>query len=250
MLLAISIGNSSIRMGLFDDAGGLSAQRLDTRTKRSAQGYADEIKNFLKPFGGNTPVVIGSVVPGLTGLVSQGARSASGTEPIVVNHTHAPGMKMGVARPDEVGIDRIAVSLAAYEMLGAPVAVIDVGTATTVNFIDEGPVFQGGAIMPGPGLMADALSGGTAQLPALDLCVIADPLGLDTGSAMLSGIIFGTAGAVLRIVGELNKTRDKNYLIAVTGGYAGLILPHLAGVSLADGDLALKGLRIMYKGRA
>lgn len=245
MLIAIMIGNSSVRLGLFK-GGALHTARFDSKIEHD---YAGHLRAFMAGHAtAGARVVIGSVVPALSGIVADAAREVMGHEPMVVDHTHAEGIiKLDIDNPETLGVDRMAVAVAAWAGCGAPVAAVDFGTATTVNFVSDGPVFRGGAIMPGLGLMAGAMQSGTAKLPPLELRNINAALGRNTGSAMLSGIIFGSAGAVRRIVDEVGRSTAMEFkALVVTGGYAPLVLPHTGGEF--DEWLALKGLKIICEG--
>ncbi len=249
MLVAIIIGNSSIRLGFFHGAELLHSDRVDAAELLSSSWYAERIKALMKEHGAEGPqVVIGSVVPALTGVVAEGAGIATGTMPFMASYAHAAPMRIDLESPELLGVDRIAVARAAYDRGGGPVAVVDFGTATTVNFVDEGQVFLGGAILPGPGLMLRALGSGTAALPEIEPRATDDALGRDTASAMLSGIIIGSAGAVMRIIDEVGRKRGRAFRTEATGGYAGLVSPHLGAGVTTDPVLALRGLRLMYEG--
>ena len=248
MLLAIMIGNANVRVGLFKD-GELHATRFDSATLRAPSWYASRVKELMDAHGvSDVPVVLGSVVKDLSGVVAEGAAIATGSMPFIATYAHAAPLRLDVERPEALGIDRIAVAVAAEAHWGSPLAVVDFGTATTVNFVDDGPVFLGGAILPGLGLMGRSMGRGTAALPEIEPRATGEALGRDTGPAMLSGIIFGTAGAVMRIIEEVRIARSRAFSIAATGGYASLVVPHMGGVSFTEPELALRGLRLMYEG--
>ena len=142
MLIAIIIGNSSIRLGFFKGAELLHTDRIDVASLLSPVWYAERIKALMKDHGiADARVVIGSVVSELTGVVAEGAGIATGTMPFIATYAHAAPMRLDLDSPELLGVDRIAVARAAYERWGAPVAVVDFGTATTVNFVDEGRCF-------------------------------------------------------------------------------------------------------------
>jgi len=247
MLLAIDIGNTSIGMGVFDESGeGLTAFKVGTYPLKSAESHAKFIDGILRrkiPRG----AVICSVVPGQTGPVAEGVKLATGVEPLIVTHSSDHGLKLDVESPAEVGTDRIVESAAAVVLYGAPVVVLDFGTATNINFIDEGNVFLGGAIMPGPELMGRALSGATAKLPEIRPREVESALGRDTVGAILSGIIYGAAGAAERIVAEVEALAGKRFKVVVTGGAHEYVLPHLKRADHVEPSLTLKGLGIIYE---
>ncbi len=244
MLLAIDIGNSSITTGLF--APELTVQKVQTHPLKTPSDYADILREILE---GKSPdgVALCSVVPGHTGAVSEGAKSATGKEPLVISHESAHGLKLDIKSPEELGADRIAESAAAAELFGAPVVVVDLGTATTLNFIGKGGIYIGGAILPGPVLMGRALSGETARLPEVTLGAVSEALGRDTTDSILSGIIYGTAGAVERLISEVEALQGETYRVAVTGGAHEHVLPHLGRADYVEPALTLKGLKLIYE---
>ena len=156
------------------------------------------------------------------------------------------GIDFQIEEPEKLGTDRIAAAAGACDLFGAPVAVIDFGTATTLNFIGSGNKYKGGAIMPGLELMRKSLFSDTAQLPDVTISKPVSPLGKDTVECIRSGIVFGTAGAVERIISEVEKMEAESFKIVVTGGNADLIVPFLRKVDHIEPALVLKGLRFIY----
>jgi type III pantothenate kinase len=253
MLLALDIGNSSISIGMFR-GDSLDVHRIDTLPPMTPGGYEEVFNKVLEGEEVHGAVVC-SVVPGVTGPVLEGVKALTAREPVVVGPESADGlMRFNVNDPSKLGADRIALSVAASEMYGPPVVVLDFGTATTVNFIDRGPVYNGGAILPGLLMMARALSENTALLP--DMEFKRDSLGGDIGlfgknteGNIISGIIYGTAGAVANIIEVKERSEGISYRVAVTGGFMQHVLPYLRRVDFKESALALKGLKIIYERR-
>lgn len=245
MLLAIDIGNTSISFGLFE-GGELRSFKVNSRPGKTAEEYAKTIKGILM---GKTPegVVICSVVPAITQAVALGAKAAAGKAPLVADHNSRHGLKLAVKNPEEVGMDRIAESAAAAEMFEPPVAVVDFGTATTVSFVGEGNVYEGGAILPGLSLMGISLASGTAKLPEVEPEHPGSALGRDTVGSILSGIIYGTAGAVERIIAEVEALEGRTYKVVITGGAHEKVLPALKRAENVEPALTLKGLRLIFE---
>jgi type III pantothenate kinase len=259
MLLAIDIGNSSVAMGIFSAtvlAGKLS---IPTWSTGDAGLYRGAIDAFLsqekaeKRLGG---VIISSVVPELTAAVVDSIRGFSSREPLVVTSSMDTGLVFDVQRPAEIGTDRIANVVAAMHAFGGPVAVIDFGTATTVSVVRDRR-FLGGAILPGIRLMGEALHRGTARLPAIDfsekttgLAASAAALGKSTTASMISGMIYGTAGAVDRIIRGIETEEGCRFGALATGGFASVVMPYMERECSLDPDLTLKGLRMIYERNA
>lgn len=245
MLLAVDIGNTSISIGLIEGEV-LRAFKLNSSPAKSAGEYAGAIKGIL---GGKSPegVVLCSVVPGLTQAVAEGTRAATGKAPFIVDHTSNHGLKLDVGNPGDVGADRLAESAAAAELFGTPVVVVDFGTATNINFVGEGNLYRGGAILPGPAMMGRALASETAKLPEVTPAPASEALGGDTVGAILSGIIYGTAGAVERIIAEVEAREGVTCKVVVTGGAHEHVLPHLKRADHVEPALTLKGLKLIYE---
>ncbi|MBI4690246.1 MAG: type III pantothenate kinase [Nitrospirae bacterium] len=248
-VVAVDIGNSLINIGFFMEIG-LAVQRIDTRPLMSPQEYATIINKFIREKNiDKTPegVIISSVVPDHTELIVKAFNILNRKEPLIVTHKLKTGIDFQIKEPEKLGTDRLAASVGACDLFGAPLAVIDFGTATTVNFIGKGNVYKGGAIIPGIGLMKNALSDKTAQLPDTEISRPLSPLGKDTRENILSGIIYGTAGAVERIIEEVEDTKGVRFKIIVTGGYSGIIAPFLKRLDHVETTLVLKGLKSIYE---
>ncbi len=247
-LVAIDIGNSSINIGFFMGES-LVIRKIKTIPLLPFSGYAGMIKGFMAkenidkmPDG----IIISSVVPGHTAAVKKACSALSKKEPMVLTHKMKTGIDFQIEEPKKLGTDRIAACAGACDLFGAPVAVIDFGTATTLNFIGSGNVYKGGAIMPGLELMRKSLFSDTAQLPDVTVSKPVSPLGKDTEECIRSGIVFGTAGAVERIISEVEKMETEKFKVVVTGGNADLIAPFLMKVDYIEPALVLKGMKFIY----
>lgn len=247
-IIVIDIGNSSINAGFFTPAG-FFIQKIDTQPLRSPSEYETLFNGFIKEKNMDKMsegVIISSVVPGHTEALKKACKTLSRKEPLILTHKLKTGINFEIKEPEKLGTDRIAASVGACELFGAPVAVVDFGTATTLNFTGSGNIYKGGAIMPGIGLMKKALSSETAQLPDIDIARPLSPLGKDTEGNILSGIIYGTAGAVERIISETEKTEGESYRAVATGGCSGLVVPFIKRDVHIEPFLVLKGLKIIY----
>ncbi|MBI1811532.1 MAG: type III pantothenate kinase [Nitrospirae bacterium] len=248
-LIAIDIGNSSIDIGFFIEEE-LFVQKIDTKPLLPSSEYSVLFAEFIReknidkmPDG----IIISSVVPGHTDAVKKACSALSKKEPVVLTHKMKTGIDFQIEEPEKLGTDRIAAAAGACDLFGAPVAVIDFGTATTLNFIGSGNKYKGGAIMPGLELMRKLLFSDTAQLPDVTVSKPMSPLGKDTVECIRSGIVYGTAGAVERIISETEKLEAESFKIVVTGGNADLIVPFLRKVDYIEQALVLKGLRSIYE---
>lgn len=232
---------------------------IPTRPPGDPGRYRGEIEAFLakekaeKPLDG---VIISSVVPELTNTLTCSVREMSTGEPLTVAHFLNTGLTCDLERPEEIGSDRIANAVAALDIVGSPVAVIDFGTATTISAVRSGR-FLGGAILPGVRLMGEALHRGTAKLPAVDpggeAGLLVSPvaaLGKSTTACIISGMIYGTAGAVERIIRGIETEEGCVFKLVAAGGYASMVMRYMERECLLDRDLTLKGLRLIYERNA
>ena len=169
-------------------------------------------------------------------------------DPLVIG----PGIKSGIAikmdDPRTVGSDLIATAAGAADEYGAPVIIIDIGTATTITMVDDSKAYIGGVIMPGAQVSVDSLASRTAQLPRISIEAPERIIGKNTIGSMQSGIIYGNAscidGMIDRFVEEIGIKEP--ITVVATGGLSKIIVPHCKKDIIIDQDLLLKGLRIIY----
>jgi type III pantothenate kinase len=258
MLIAVDIGNSSINIGYFANSG-LVVQKITTHPARSASEYGAIVSDFLTLINGSlmrnrmekegVGVIISSVVASRTNVLAEAFGSlftVAETDVMIVTQAMRSDVKLAIDAPGELGTDRLAAAVAANELYKSPVAVMDFGTATTITAVDENATCIGGAIMPGLGLMNDALERGTAKLQGIAMEGPDAALGKDTAGCIRSGIFFGTAGAVERILSEIEKETGRSFMTVVTGGYGSLIAKYLRRPHDINPHLTLEGLRILY----
>ncbi len=248
MLIAVDIGNSLINIGFFTEPS-LIVQKIETKPLQSASGYLALINRFKKeknidkiPEG----IIISSVVPALTGVLSEALKEFKHGEPLLVSCKIKTGLKFKIPNPEELGSDRIANAVAAYDLYKGPVAVVDFGTATTISVVGKDANYIGGTIMPGIGLMNESLAKGTSKLFEVTLSHHGPALGIDTDECIQSGLFYGTAGATERILREIEKEIGFRLKVVLTGGYGGMISKFLSRKFNLRPYLTLEGLRTIY----
>jgi type III pantothenate kinase len=249
MLLLIDIGNTSTAIGFCENGDIKNVLRLRTGIDgRDAEEYSYILDGFIlrhkmkKPEG----AVISSVVPKVTQAIKKAVDRNFGIKAIIVSHKINTGLKFMIKNIGELGADRIANAVAARGLYKGPLLVIDFGTATTFSYINSRGQFRGGAIMPGIRLSAEALAAGTAKLPGVELKKPEKALGKNTAENILSGVIFGHAGAVEKVINEIKREAGENFKVIITGGYANLIRPHII-MDHINPLLTLQGLRLIYE---
>ncbi len=252
MFLAINIGNTSTYMGFFEGEEPF-IHRIPTHPLKSAAEYIHEIEQQLEKYGFEErpdAAALCSVVPSHNDvfLEALGLILGKRKKPLLISHLAVPEMKFDVENPAGVGADRIAAGFGAWKLYYGPVCAVDMGTATTVNFVTAGGLFLGGSILPGAGLMRDSLQSATAGLPYVEIerRAPSGAIGTNTTAAILSGIIYGTAGAISRIIEEAELERLMKFKVALTGGCAGLVAPYLKRLDFHEPALALKGIRLIH----
>lgn len=250
MLLAIDVGNTQTAVGVFSGADLACHWRLSTAPDRTRDEYRVWLSGMLELEGLGPPdltgVAISSVVPLATAALREvGPQLASGPTVVV-----EPGIRTGIPilmdNPAEVGADRVVNSVAALDRYGAPVIVVDFGTATTFDVVGDGGGYIGGVIAPGLEVSLDALIASTAALRRVELKSPKAPLGKNTVEAIQSGLIYGYAGLVDGILERLTGGDGPAPKVVSTGGLASTIVPHCHRVSEVDDHLTLNGLRLIY----
>ena len=251
MILAVDVGNTQTVLGLVDDGAIVSRWRVSTEPTLTADELHLKVVGLLamdgRDMAGLDRVVVSSVVPPLTAAWEELAEQTTGRRPMVVG----PGLKTGLPirydNPAEVGADRIVNAIAAIEQLGAPVIVVDFGTATTLDVVASDGAYIGGCIAPGVETSAEALFRRAARLAAVDLEPPAHVIGSNTKAAVQSGLILGEAtmidGLVARIRDELG---EPDAPVIATGGLAESMAPLCETIGSVDPDLTLRGLALVY----
>lgn len=253
MLLAIDIGNSSINVGFFSGTVLIGNFKIPTDPVKNCSFLRDKIKDFLAdncPEMQPTGLIISSVVSAMTEVVMEAVTGISCREAIILTPFMNTGLAFDVTSPSAIGTDRIAGVVAAKDIYGQPAVVVDFGTATTLSVVWD-DTFKGGAILPGLTLMGEALHRGTSKLPYADIASLPEgspvALGKDTMPCIVSGIIYGSAGAVERLIAEMEREAGIVFNVVLTGGNAGIMSRFLKKDFYLDPELTLKGLRIIYE---
>ena len=254
MLLAIDVGNTNITLGVFDGAKLVTSWRLLTLRERTADETGLTISGFFAhdkiALTSIKAIVMGSVVPVLTPIMRSMCERYFDLEPLVVKPTTNAGMPILYKNPEEVGADRIANSIAAYESYGRnklPIIVADLGTATTFDAVSAKGEYLGGVICPGPQIAAEALFQRAARLPRVDVRKPASVIGQTTIGAIESGLFYGYLGMVEAIIRRMTAELGGKATCIATGGLAPLIVPESDLFVATDPDITLQGLRIVWE---
>ena len=251
MLLAIDIGNTNIVIGCIEDDRIVCEARIATDRSRTSDQYGVEIKNMLEAYGVRIEKVddciISSVVPPVFNAVRSGVYKVTERKPMVVGHGLKTGLDIRLDNPSQVGSDRIVVAVAALAKRRAPLILIDMGTATTVEVIEPKNKYMGGVIMPGARTSLDALTRSTAQLPAINMDQPGKIIARNTVDSMRSGIMYGTAAQLDGVLDRMEEELGHPSTIVATGGVAPYIIPLCRHKIALERDLLLPGLTVIYK---
>ena len=251
MLLAIDIGNTNIVIGCIKDDEILFKARIATDQIRTSDQYGVEIKNMLEAFGIQkediSDCIISSVVPPVFHSIRTGVIKVIGKQPMVVGPGLKTGLNIHMDVPSQVGSDRIVAAVAALAEYEAPLILMDMGTATTIEVVEPNNVYMGGVIIPGVRVSLDALTSRAAQLPGISLDRPKQVIGKNTVDCMRSGMMYGTAAMIDGLVERMEEELGHRCTLIATGGLAQFIAPLCKREIILDKDLLLKGLNIIYK---
>ena len=192
-------------------------------------------------------IMMSSVVPQINFTVEHMCRNYFGIEPMKIEPGVRTGINIKYENPRELGSDRIANAVAAYELYGGPCITIDFGTATSFGVISERGEFLGGAICPGLKLAADALTERAAKLPRFELAKPESVIGRSTVTNMQAGIVYGYIGQVNYLIERMKKELNAPHAkVIATGGLAVLVAEESNVIDVMDGLLTLKGLCLIH----
>jgi type III pantothenate kinase len=245
MLLLFDIGNTHTHVGLADDRRVLRQINVPTR-----DWVGGKVAALVKKFVAGEKIhgaVLCSVVPRATPLVRKAVRALWELDILELTARTVRGVGIDYPKPNSIGPDRLANAVAARNRFGAPVVVVDFGTAVTFDVVNSSGDYAGGIIAPGLVAMTDYLHEKTALLPRIRIREIKNVIGKSTEAAMLAGAVHGYRGLVRGLIGELKRElKVKNLPVVATGGYAKLIAARLPEISAVAPDLTLEGLRLTW----
>jgi len=251
MILGIDVGNTNSELAVLEGDKILHSWRFVTKTPRTSDEYGLLIKSFFENSGilseDITRAIMASVVPNIMYSLNNGIKKFIGLEPMVVGPGIKTGMPIHTSDPSEVGADRIVDAVAAFNIYGGPVIVIDFGTATTFDYITAEGVFSAAVTTPGIQISIDALWKSAAMLPNIEIKKPASILAKDTVTSMQAGLVYGYIGQVEYIIKQIKKeTKIPDMKVVATGGYGRLFYQETDAIDIYDPQLSLKGLKIIY----
>lgn len=252
MLLAVDVGNTNISLGLIKGEEIVGSFRLITKTERTSDELGVMVYELLQRAGVKPEdiedVVISSVVPKIMYTLCSCMKKYLGKTPLVVGPDLHMEIKLKAENPKAVGADRIVDCTYGYRKCKGSCIIVDFGTATTFDYVNNEGEFQYTVIAPGLGISATALTSQTAKLPEIEIKKPESVLGTNTITGMQSGVVYGYIGTVEYILKEMKKAlNDYDCTVIATGGLGRVIASETDEIDEYDPDIAYKGIRILYE---
>ena len=250
MLIAIDIGNTNITIGLFRESELVSTWRFSTDSQRTSDEYGLLLKQVMSynniEVAQIEAAAICSVVPPLTPTFESLCRMYLDVNPLTVVAGTKTGVKVLYDSPRDVGTDRIVDAAAAHHMYGGPCIIVDLGTATVFDAVNERAEYLGGAIAPGMIVSADSLYRATSQLRRVELNAPDQAIGKNTTHSIQSGLVFGYSELIKGMIARFKKEIGTDATVIATGGQAIIVKDQVGEFDYIDPDLTLKGLHIVH----
>lgn len=250
MIFVIDVGNTNTVLGVFDGEELKYQWRIETSRHKTEDEYGMIIKELYTHVGIHASdisgIIISSVVPPIMFSLERMCEKYFNITPMVVGPGIKTGLNIKYDNPKEVGADRIVNAVAGIHEYGAPLIIVDFGTATTYCYIDEDKQYMGGAIAPGINISTEALYTKAAKLPRIEIARPNGIVGKNTVHAMQAGILFGYVGQVEGIVRRMKEEATVDPKVIATGGLAPLIAKESDAIDVVDPFLTLKGLQMIF----
>jgi len=251
LLLGIDIGNTNVVLGIFQGTKLLQHWRLATSVSRTVDEAWIVLHSLCRAEGVQMEkiggVAISSVVPDLTSIFADMAQEHFGVTPYEVRADTAPSLKIHYRDPSAVGADRICNAVAGYEKHGGPLIVVDFGTSTTFDVINERGEYLGGVITPGIELALKILHHSAARLPKVPLNFPARVIADTTEQSMQAGLLYGAVDEMEGLCRRIRRELGQEARVIMTGGLSKVIAERTDIISAVEPFLVLEGLRILYE---
>ncbi len=251
MLLAVDIGNTNIKLGVFRGEELMATFQMTTVQTRTSDEYGIIMRELLRnndmASEDITDVIVASVVPNVMHSLTSAIIKYFHTNPIIIEAGIRTGIRVAGPNAQQVGADRIVDAAAVYELYGGPAIVIDYGTATTFDLVDEDGTFTACVIAPGIRTSAQALWTLAAKLPEFEIQKPKTILAQDTISCMQAGVVFGQIGQTEYIIKKMKEAFGREDMkVVATGGLGRIIEQETDSIDVYDPQLTLHGMRIIF----
>lgn len=252
MFFAIDVGNTNIKIGIFDGKNLITTFRMNSQIVHTTDEYGLMLKQIPEVQGIDLTKIEGAIISSVVPKVMESLHNAIvkyfGIKPIIVGPGIKTGIKLTSSNPKEVGADRLVDVVSGYEKYGGPLLVIDFGTATTYNLVTADGSFSVGITAPGVKISAKALWEDAAKLPEIEIKKPSSILATETVTSMQAGLIYGQIGATKYIIEQVKKEMGyDNLKVVATGGMGSIISLEVEEIDYYDINLTIDGLRILYE---
>ena len=252
MLLAMDIGNTNTTIGVFREKELVATFRMTTKQQRTSDEFGIDLCSLLVHNKINKDeihaVITASVVPDVMYSLNRAISKYLSLTAVNVEYGIETGIKIMTDHPAQVGADRVVDAVAAYEIYGGPVLVIDFGTATTYDVVNEKGEFLAGITAPGIQTSAEALWSKAAKLPRIEIAKPKSILAKDTVTSMQAGLVYGQIGQTEYIVSQIKQELGLDQIKVIATGGLGVLLAHETNcIDFYDANLTLEGMRLIYE---
>ena len=251
MILVVDIGNSNVVIGGVEGEKILFEARVRTEATKTSDEYCIDLKSILDIYSVDKAciegAIIASVVPQVLNTMQTAVMKLTGKKALIVGPGLKTGLNIAIDNPSQTGADLVVGCVAALREHKPPMIVVDMGTATTMVVLDKNGALIGGSISPGVKISMDALTGGTALLPGLQLDQPKRAIGRNTTDCMRSGIMLGAACMLDGMIQRMEEELGYQTKVIVTGGIAKFVVPMCRREMTYDKDLLVKGLAALYR---
>jgi type III pantothenate kinase len=251
MLLAVDIGNTNIKYGIFDEDELIRTLTISCDKAKTADEYGIELYSLIRVMGVHRTdfdgCIISSVVPIVTARIDEAVRALLHIEPLVVGPGIKTGLNIRIEDPSQLGADLVTACVAANAEYPAPCIVISMGTATVMCVIARDRAMIGGPIAPGVMISLNALTGNAALLVSVALEAPKSVIGKNTDRSIRAGVVWGTVCMIDGMIDRIEKELGERCHIVATGGMAKAIIPHCTHEIAIKDDLIMRGLKMIYQ---
>ncbi len=250
MLLAVDIGNTNIKFGIFNGDELIRTLTISCNKNKTADEYSVELYSLIRVMGIHRTdfdgCIISSVVPTVTARIRSAVADLLGIEALVVGPGVKTGLNIRIEDPSQLGADLVVACVAANAGYTAPCIVISMGTATVMCVIDRNKAMLGGPIAPGVMVSLNALTGNAALLYSVSLDAPASVIGNNTDRSIRSGVVWGTVCMIDGMIDRIEKELGEKCTVVATGGMAKTIIKHCVHEIVVQDDLIMQGLKLIY----
>lgn len=251
MVLALSLGNREILIGVLNDEEIVARLAIETSLYKTEFEYAVIISQILDIYDIDKKAfeaaIIASVVPQLTDTLKAAVKLVTDKTALIIGAGVKTGLNIGIDEPNQLGADLVCSAVAALSKYDTPLIIVDIGTATTLSVVSKTARFLGGAILSGANISLEALSEGASLLPSVAIEKPRRSIGRNTVECMKSGAVYGLAASIDGMIERFEDELGEKATLVSTGKLAGQIIPHCKREIVIDEDLVLHGLALVLK---